>query len=158
MLPHEHGLSGAKPNLAKVAGARLTPGRVKQARERAGLTRSQFGKAFRDQELVNGYSRNYISMIERGKVPLTERFEQKFYRVREVLRANAQAAGAPSAVELELVSAHPLKMKRLEILARPRKCDGCGRWFVPVQSGQKRHNDKRCHARAARKRRRCAAK
>lgn len=46
------------------------------------------------------------------------------------------------------------RMRSLEILFKPRKCDGCGRWFVPVSSRQKRHNLTSCHRLAARKARR----
>jgi len=46
------------------------------------------------------------------------------------------------------------RMRSLEILFKPRKCDGCGRWFVPVSSRQKRHNVAGCRMMAARKARR----
>lgn len=46
------------------------------------------------------------------------------------------------------------RMRTLEIPRKPRKCDGCGKWFVPVSSRQKRHNVASCRTRAAQKKRR----
>lgn len=50
------------------------------------------------------------------------------------------------------------RMRALDIERKPKKCDGCGRWFVPVSSRQKRHNKKECRMRAAQRARRSAKK
>jgi transcriptional regulator with XRE-family HTH domain len=150
----EHGYSKIGGCTAVVAGSRWTGARLRRYREGRGLTRSEFGKLFKCEELPNGYSRVYVSRLERGVFPITPRFEKYFRQVREKIRerARAPAGGADGAHMMEVVSDWPLKMKRLEILAKPKKCDGCGRWFVPRQSRQKRHTSPLCQLRARRKR------
>jgi hypothetical protein len=114
--------SRSKPQVRKIAGTKLTARRVKKFRESHGLSPSEFGKLFRDGEtLPNGYTRNYISMLERGVMPMTRRFEQNFYRVRDHLRQHPLANNHNVAIESEIISDFILP-HRLHIIPTPRKC------------------------------------
>lgn len=117
----------------------LTPARVKRFRKRVGLSASKFA-----QEL-GGYSRSYVKSIEGGSLPITQRFAGKFFAF--VASDKARERGG-----LVLVSKHGLPRRGvLEILNAPRRCDGCGKWFVPVMPRQKRHNLKSCRTSARRR-------
>jgi transcriptional regulator with XRE-family HTH domain len=116
----------------------LTAAHVRAFRRRAGLSWTEFAREL-------GYSRSYIAHIERGVFPITRKFSQRFMEmVRERTREELQSKAIISRYRLP---------KQLEIIARPRKCPGCGEWFI-WSNERRRYCDDDCRARArARKRR-----
>jgi hypothetical protein len=122
---------------------------VKTFRQNHGLSPAEFGKLFRDaDELPNGYTRPYISMLERGKVPITRRFEKNFERVRRGLRSETLLLHGAHPIELEIITTRKMP-KRLHIpgeikICARRRCPVCKmnhtRYFVPRVVHQKQHS------------------
>lgn len=141
-------VSPAPRKFVKIAHTKLTRARVKKFRESLGLSPAEFGKLFRDSErLVNGYTRTYISKLERGKTPITQRFEKHFYRVREQLRQQPLPTNQRVAQESEIIADFTLPL-RLHIIPTPRKCQrprcpvciqNRTKWFVPHTPNQRQH-------------------
>lgn len=137
------------PKFAVLTRSRWTPARVKKFREQLGLSHGRFGKLFRDAEdLPNGYTRQYISRIERGIFPITQRFERNPSRVQGERRTHTiHSTNELRAVELEIISKGNLP-KRVHIVSKPIQCDRSRcpvckqngtRYFVPHTPNQKRH-------------------
>lgn len=96
-----------------------------------------------------GVSRQYVKSIEGGSLEASQKFIRKFDSLRAQLGDGTAQSREPKAIILRSVYQLPTS---LEILAKPRRCPGCCKWFVPVTPNQRMHTNERCK-RAARKRR-----
>ncbi len=134
--------------VAAVAKTRLTPARLKAFRETHKLSQNQFAEMFQWSRYHKPYTRNYISMLERAKLPITRGFEKKFYRVREQLRAQKnKPTDSAIARESEIIADFVLPV-RLHIIPAPRRCErprcptckqNHTKWFVPRTPNQRKH-------------------
>lgn len=138
--------STANPKLAKIAGTKLTPARVKALREHHQLSLQQFADLFHWSRLKHPYTAKYIYKIETRRTPITRGFEQNFYCVREQLRGQPIPARSVAA-EAEIIADFVLP-KRLHVIPTPRKCERprCPvclkhrtRWFIPRTPNQRKH-------------------
>lgn len=81
-------------------------------------------------------SHTLLWMIERGKRPIQDNLAD---RIRVIYHDYQKDAHIPrTRTMLTIVSRFTLPA-RLELLAKPVRCDRCGKYFVPRTPNQKRH-------------------
>ena len=93
-----------------------------------------------------GVSRQYIKSIEGGSLSASQKFTHRFDELREQFGERVVSA-EPQAVTISTKFNLPASF---EILSKPRRCQGCRKYFIPVTPNQKRHNTDTCR-RAARR-------
>ena len=95
-----------------------------------------------------GVSRQYVKSIEGGSLAASQKFIQKFEALRAQLGEKIAPRNAPKPIRIVTKFDLPASF---EILSKPRRCQGCRKYFIPVTPNQKRHNTDACR-RAARPR------
>lgn len=97
-----------------------------------------------------GYSRSYIKAIEGGSLPVSKQFAAKFRELQQTMNGKVFEPELPKL--LQIVTHFELPAE-IEILSKPIKCRGCGKWIIPRTPNQKTHTVKACQRKAERKRR-----
>lgn len=102
----------------------LTPRQIKSFRKRQGWSAYELARE------LGGLSRSYIKHLEGGSVRINNRFISRFRALR------ARVIGS-QIHDREIVTTYRLP-RRLVITVKPKRCDVCRWWFIPVSSRQKR--------------------
>ena len=121
---------------------------VKAWRNEKKLSASKLGQAL-------GYSRSYIKAIEGGSLPVSAKFATKFRELQQSINGHAFEPEPPKPCS---VITHYELPSSFEILAKPVRCKGCGKWIIPRFPNQKTHATKVCRRKAERKARRRRAR
>lgn len=95
-----------------------------------------------------GVTRQYIKSIEGGSLAASQKLILKFNALRERMGEGKAPDTMPKPVNI--VSRFELPAS-FEILAKPRRCKGCRKYFIPVTPNQKMHNTEACRRLARRK-------
>lgn len=102
----------------------LTRRQIKSFRKRQGWSAYELGCE------LGGLSRSYIKHLEGGSVRINERFAIRFRALR------ARVIGK-QIHDREILTSYRLP-RRIVIAAKPKRCDVCRWWFIPVTPRQKR--------------------
>lgn len=127
----------------------LTPAMISRWRKQRGLGQGTFGKLFKSKDDPNGYTRGYISRLERGKFPITKKFSERFEEVRDKWRESKQETARESGL-IEIFSTHHIP-RRIYLPHGVVKCTRCGKHFPPVNRRHKRCHTPECDARKKRR-------
>ena len=102
-----------------------------------------------------GYSRSYIKAIEGGSLPVSAKFASKF---RELQKTENGQTFEPEPPKPCTIITHYDLPTSFEILAKPVRCKGCGKWIIPRSPNQKTHVTRACQRKADREARRRRAR
>lgn len=95
-----------------------------------------------------GVSRSYIKSIEGGSLAASQKLIRKFEELRaqkgECITAQPEAKPVSIIARFELPAS-------FEILAKPRRCKGCLKYFIPITPNQRTHNTAACQRTARRR-------
>lgn len=128
----------------------LTPAMISRWRKQRGLGQGTFGKLFKSKDDPNGYTRGYISRLERGKFPITKKFSERFEEVRDKWRESKQETARESG-PIEIFSKRHVP-RRLHIIRPVVKCSRCGIYFEQVNGRHRRCHTPECDAKKKRRR------
>jgi len=92
-----------------------------------------------------GVSRQYVKSIEGGSLAASQKFIKKFDALRAEWGEGTVKEEAPKLINLVCKFDLP---NSFEILAKPRRCKGCHKYFVPIVPTQRMHNTAECRRNA----------
>lgn len=95
-----------------------------------------------------GISRQYVKSIEGGSLEASQKVIQRFDELRA--RWGEGDAREPSPQTIHVVCRFELP-NTIEILAKPQRCKGCKKFFIPITPNQKMHNSEQCRRTARRR-------
>ena len=124
----------------------ITPRRVRWMQRRVKVV---WGWSTRRMAERLGISRPHLKRIESGTRTPSEMFAVHFKNLEQELFDYSRQQQERSKELVTLVSKFKLPA-RIEILAEPRRCAGCKKYFIPITPNQKMHNSEQCR-RAARR-------
>lgn len=124
-----------------------------------GYSAAQVAEKFPSQTRGGGVHRATFKAWQSGKKKISVDHAERALKLFAIWSADAKENQTAvhektrDVIRLNFAAGCDARMRTLEITHKPIKCDGCGKWFVPVSSRQKRHNLAACRTRAAQKKR-----